>query len=164
VATCVLLQFNRILITALRAFVNRYHTDWEECLPAILYSYHNTVHSSTGYTPHQLLFGWTPTDMRAPFAAVASKLTTDCSKVARWLTDRVEDLKKAQISLEYARAAMGRAHKTGVMSHEHKTGDQVKVTTEHLAVRATRTRAAKLMLRYVCPFTIAEQVNTGAIG
>jgi hypothetical protein len=29
-------NFNRILITALRALVNKYHTDWEECLPAIM--------------------------------------------------------------------------------------------------------------------------------
>jgi hypothetical protein len=155
-------NFNRIFITALRAFVNRYHTDWEECLPAILYSYHNTVHSSTGYTPHQLLFGWSPTDVRAPFAAAALKLTKDCSDIDRWLIERAEDLKKAQVSLEYARAAMVRAHKKGVKSYTYKAGDQVKVTTEHLPVRGTSTQAAKLMPRYVGPFTIAEQVNPGA--
>jgi putative transposase len=30
-------NFNRTLITALRAYVNKYHSDWEECLPALLY-------------------------------------------------------------------------------------------------------------------------------
>jgi hypothetical protein len=50
-------NFNRILITALRYLVNRYHSDWEECLPSVLYAYHNSVHSYTGFTPHQLLFG-----------------------------------------------------------------------------------------------------------
>jgi hypothetical protein len=80
--------------------------------------------------------------------------------VDRWLLEQAEDLKKAQISLEYARAAMMRAHKKGMQSHQYAIGDQV--TTEHLAVRGPSSQAAKLMPRYVGPFTIAEQVNPGA--
>jgi hypothetical protein len=92
-------NFNRTLIIALRAFVNKYQTDWE-CLPAILHSYHNTIHSSTGFTPHQLLFDWTPTDFCAPFGAAELQLSADCSAVDSWLQTRQEQLRKAQISLE----------------------------------------------------------------
>jgi hypothetical protein len=52
-----------------RTTVNVHHSDWVQLLPALLYAYHNTVRSATGYTPHQLLFGWTPRDKRAPLFA-----------------------------------------------------------------------------------------------
>jgi transposase InsO family protein len=155
-------NFNRILITALRAYVNKYHSDWEECLPAILYSYHNTVHSATGFTPHQALFGWTPTDLRAPFQAHALQLSTACGKVDKWLKTRAAQLEEARVSLEYARQAMLRAHKKGLTSYDYKPGDQVKVSTEHLVPRAASTQRPKLQPRFVGPFEIIEQVNPGA--
>jgi hypothetical protein len=62
-------NFHKTLLSVLKAFVNKYHSNWEECIPAALYAYHNTVHSATGFTPHQLLFGWTPQDLRVPFVA-----------------------------------------------------------------------------------------------
>jgi hypothetical protein len=130
-------NFNRILITALLAYVNKYQSDWEECLPAMLYSYHNTVHSATGFTPHQLLFGWTPMDLRAPFGASDLNLSADCSSIDQWLKTRQDQFDKARISLEYARAAMLRAHKKGAVSYTYSVGDLVKVTTDHLTVRAT---------------------------
>lgn len=33
------------------------------------HAYHSTVHVPTGYTPHRLLFGWCPRDLRAPVVA-----------------------------------------------------------------------------------------------
>jgi hypothetical protein len=45
---------------------NTYHSDWEEAIPASLYACHSTVHTATGYTPHHLLFGWQPHDLRVP--------------------------------------------------------------------------------------------------
>lgn len=155
-------NFNRILITALRAYVNKYHSDWEECLPAILYSYHNTVHSSTGFTPHHALFGWTPADLRAPFQAAALNLTANCNPVDHWLKTRASQLEKARISMEYARQAMLRAHRKGTVSHDYKPGDQVKVSTGHLTPRTASTQQAKLQPRYVGPFEVIECVNPGA--
>jgi hypothetical protein len=78
------------------------------------------------------------------------------------LFTRAEELDKARISLEYARQAMLRAHKKGLVSHPYKLGDLVKVSTEHLMVRAASTQRPKLQPRYVGPFEIIEQVNAGA--
>jgi hypothetical protein len=72
------------------------------------------------------------------------------------------DQEKAQLSLEYARSAMLRAHKKGTVSYAYDVGDQVKVSTENLPVRAASTQKPKLMPRYIGPFTIVEQVNPGA--
>ena len=45
-------KFHRALLSMLRAFVNKYHSNWESLIPSLLYAYHNTLHSATGYTPH----------------------------------------------------------------------------------------------------------------
>jgi hypothetical protein len=69
----------------MRAFVNKCHSDWEDCIPSVLYAYHNTIHSATGYTPYQMLRGWTPQDLRVPFAAAELHKTDISKNVDAWL-------------------------------------------------------------------------------
>lgn len=57
-------NFRKIILSMPKAFVfefdlNKYHSDWEDCISTVLYSYHNTVHSATGDKPHHTLLGWT---------------------------------------------------------------------------------------------------------
>ena len=52
-------RFNRSLLQLLRAYVDR-ENDWEKYLPLVLYAYRCAVHSSTGYSPFQLMYGRTP--------------------------------------------------------------------------------------------------------
>ena len=52
-------RFNRSLLQTLRAFVDK-NADWERYLPLMLYAYRTAVHSSTGATPFQLMFGRSP--------------------------------------------------------------------------------------------------------
>ena len=49
-------RFNRSVLQMLRAYVQR-HNDWEQYLPLVLYVYRTAVHSSTGVTPFELMFG-----------------------------------------------------------------------------------------------------------
>ena len=47
--------FNRSLLQMLRAYVNQ--NDWEQYLPFVLYAYGTAVHTSTGVSPFELMFG-----------------------------------------------------------------------------------------------------------
>ena len=76
-------------------------------LPSLLYAYHNTIHSATGFTPHRLLFGWTPRDLRAPLLTVPG---SEYHAIELWLEQRKDDVRKAGLSLENARASMIRAY------------------------------------------------------
>jgi transposase InsO family protein len=61
-------RFNRTLLTMLQTCCRKSPETRDKHLPSLLYAYNNTVHSSTGYTPHFLLFGWQPIDLRVPIA------------------------------------------------------------------------------------------------
>ena len=55
-------RFNRSLLQLLRAYVDR-ENDWEKYLPLVLYAYRCATHSSTGYSPFQLMYGRRPSSL-----------------------------------------------------------------------------------------------------
>ena len=48
-------RFNRSLLQMLCAYVDQ--NDWEQYLPFVLYAYRTAVHTSTGVSPFELMFG-----------------------------------------------------------------------------------------------------------
>ena len=51
--------FNHSLLQLLHTYSEK-ESDWEQHLPLVLYAYRNAVHSSTGVSPHMLMFGREP--------------------------------------------------------------------------------------------------------
>ena len=123
----------KAFINGLRSFVNHYHTNWVECIPAFRNAYHNTVHSSTGFMPHMLRMGWSPRDLRAPMATTT---TSKDPSVDAWLERRSEEFQRPHVSLERARSAVIAAQKASARSHTYKPGDAVKISTRVLPVKA----------------------------
>lgn len=50
-------RFNQTLIKSLRKHAEENPLDWPKCLPYVLFSYRTRVHSTTNYTPYELMFG-----------------------------------------------------------------------------------------------------------
>jgi len=48
---------HRVLTEYLRHYVNKDQTNWDEWVPFGTYVHNTTVHSATGFTPFELLFG-----------------------------------------------------------------------------------------------------------
>jgi hypothetical protein len=97
------------LLGHLRTTVNAYHSDWEEAILAALYTYHNTVHTATCYTPRHALFGWQPHDLRVPLTLLPASEYPD---VVTWLEERANQLHCAQFSLEGMQQATIAARKS----------------------------------------------------
>ena len=53
-------RFNRSLLQLLHTYVDK-ESDWERYLPLVLYAYRTAVHSTTGVSPFELMFGRQPT-------------------------------------------------------------------------------------------------------
>lgn len=57
------------LIQYLRHYINDKQTDWDEWIPMAIFAYNTTVHSTTKFTPYELVFGIQP---RIPSAITQS--------------------------------------------------------------------------------------------
>ena len=97
-------RFNRSLLQMLRAYV-REQADWERFLPLVLFAYRTAVHSSTGISPFQLMFGRQPQTPPLPqttahepgsyHAHLCSKLAQLCDFVETHLTEAACHQKKS---------------------------------------------------------------------
>ncbi|KAM4026796.1 LOW QUALITY PROTEIN: uncharacterized protein ACNLHF_022653 [Anomaloglossus baeobatrachus] len=50
-------RFNRTLLQMLQTLEDSQKARWPEYLPELMWAYNNRVHSTTGYSPHMLMFG-----------------------------------------------------------------------------------------------------------
>ena len=51
---------NRTLSQLLRAIIQKNLKSWEECLPFVEFAYNRTMHSTTGFSPFQIVYGFNP--------------------------------------------------------------------------------------------------------
>ena len=51
---------NRTLGTLLRVLVKKNLKSWEDCIPIAEFAYNRTVHSTTGYSPFEIAYGFNP--------------------------------------------------------------------------------------------------------
>ena len=51
---------NRTLGTLLRALIKKNLKSWEDCIPIAEFAYNRTVHSTTGYSPFEVAYGFNP--------------------------------------------------------------------------------------------------------
>ena len=66
-------RLNRSLLQLLRTYVNiDKEADWERYLPLALYAYRTAVHSTTGVSPFELMFGRQPTLNMAKLSGVTA--------------------------------------------------------------------------------------------
>jgi hypothetical protein len=111
-------RLNRSLLQLLRSYVDKEPADWERYLPLILYAYRTTMHSSTGVSPFQLMFGRQPrsSDLDHQLAFDASSYQGHLQAKLAELRDLVEtNLVEAstQQKTTYDRHSSNRSFKVG---------------------------------------------------
>ncbi len=90
-------RFHRDLKAALRGIQAKKKVDWEEALPAILFTARTTVNHQTGFSPYQIMFARDPhiplAVIEAPPAAKASEVPLlDYMKRHRHKMEAVQEL------------------------------------------------------------------------
>jgi len=77
----------------LRAIIQKNLKSWEECLPFVEFAYNRIVHSTTGFSPFEIVYGFNPpTPMNLiplPFEEKVSLDGEKKAKMVRQLHERV---------------------------------------------------------------------------
>ena len=140
---------HRVLAEYLRHYVREDQTNWDEWVPYAVYVYNTTVHTTTGYTPFELVYG---------FQSEVPSALREIPKVQYNYEDFLTELKgRMQSAHEVARQRLISSkekskeyYDKGSEDVEFKVGQKVLLFDE--TVR--RGRSKKLSPQYVGPYEI----------
>lgn len=137
------------LVEYLKHYINQKQTNWDEWIPMATFAYNTTVHSSTKFTPYELVFGMQP------------KLPTSLTQTPEFhytYDDYAQDLKmKLNKSFEIARNNIQQSKETNKKYYDknsshtvYKVGDLVYLLNETSIPSTSR----KLNPAYTGPYEI----------
>ena len=149
---------NRTLSQLLRAVVGKNLKSWEACIPHIEFAYNRTVHSTTDFSPFEIVYGFNPlTPMDLLELPVNAKSSLDGKKKAELVKSIHE---KVRIQIEKKNQKTTSQMNKGRKKITFHPGDLVWV---HLRKeRFPAQRKSKLMPRGDGPFRVLERVNDNA--
>ena len=156
---------NKFLTIMLRAFVSQSLANWAKWVPLLKFAYNNSVHKSTGTTPHWLMYRFhpkTPLDflgtkdleeavqrsLTQELMAFLEQLETHCSSAWRAITKAQDDQAK---SYNLGRRAIP----------TFKKGDRMLVNPHSLEWVESKGEGAKLKQCWIGPFEVAQAINPG---
>lgn len=144
---------NGVLEQYLRCYVNYQQDDWVGLLPFAEVAYNNSVHSSTGFTPFQVVSG-------QDFVPIPelSKIEPSCPTLAEWLERLRGTWAITRKALDEAhRAHKDQADKKRRPAPKYDVGDKVFLSTKYLH---STQKSKKLGPKYVGPFPITRLINS----
>lgn len=164
---------NRTLEDMLRAYVSPMHSDWDEHLSAAEFAYNSSKQASTGYTPFELNYGFTPPDPLSLLAGAARIApnprrtrkgkplpTTEASALERikLISSKVSAAKEA---LELAQQRQATVANRSRRDGSFKVGDRVLINHAHFrhVPGAPPTAARKFGPRAYGPFTVSKVIS-----
>ncbi len=147
---------NQVLEHYLRVYSNYKMDNWPELLPMAAFAYNNSVHASTGKTPHELLKGYTASFAEAPEDRALKGEAPLATKRAEWLRSTREHLMGLWKRVAEQQAKYYNAHHKAA---SFQMGD--KVLLRSINIRTLRPKK-KIDHRQLRPFRILEKIGTQA--
>ena len=142
--------FNKTVAKYLASFVDNSTLDWEQYIPALMFSYNTSYHSTTHTTPYELLYGMKPRTPSLPAADIERKFYGES-----FASERLQILQKAREiakqNIEDSQAKYKTQHDKSAQPHDFSIGQQVWYSqTDFLNVNR------KLAPKWLGPATIIE--------
>ncbi|PNX96980.1 retrotransposon-related protein, partial [Trifolium pratense] len=146
---------NKALQQYLRCFVHNTPKTWGNFLHWAEWHYNTSIHSSTGFTPFEVVYGKKPPSLPQYLTG-----TTDIEALDTMLTDRENILQILKNKLLKAQETMKRFADKSRIPHPFKEGDYVYVKLRpHRQVSVAGHRLRKLSKRYYGPFQIIKAMG-----
>ncbi|KZV58553.1 hypothetical protein F511_23683 [Dorcoceras hygrometricum] len=149
---------NRTLGTLLRSIISKNLKSWEECLAFVEFAYNRSVHSTTGFSPFEIVYGFNPiTPMDLLSLPMSERLNLDGMKKAEYVRTLHE---KVRANIEKKIQQYTRKANKGNKKVTFEPGDWV---WRHLRKeRFPEKRRSKLLPRGDGPFQVLERINDNA--
>jgi len=149
-------RFNQTLVNALRKHAELNNQLWNAWLPYVLLAYRSRVHSSTKFTPFELMFGremntfenWSNRLFPNEEAAIVNRSNEIRELVEKTQPDAIQNIEKQQEKQEKIQNNANNVDPKPLAS-----GQPVYVKNDGLLT--------KLEPRYKGPYTVVEQTSTG---
>jgi hypothetical protein len=149
---CALERTHRVLVEYLRCFILEDQSNWNKWLPYATFVFNTTPHTSTGFTPHELLFGRKPN--------IPGLLRRDPPDVQYVYDDCVKELQsRLQSSYQVARSNLAQHKERSKEYHDRNIniplftiGDKVLLHDE----KVRRGRSTKLSSPWISPYSIVD--------
>ena len=156
---------NQQMETVIRAYVDARQSDWYLHLAAAEFAINDSVHSSTGYTPFQLVYGESPLSHLDLFLQNArqEELTPTHSaaraqqkSAARFMEDWRRNLADARLKMERAQVLNKHYYDAKRKHVEYELGDLLLVSKRHLTLPVDRDTPWKLRSLFEGPYKITK--------
>ena len=124
-------RFNQTLKNMLRKFVSDTGKDWDKWLPFLLFAYREVPQASTGFSPFELLYGWSvqgPLDLlkRSWEIPASSPGNVGVVQYVLQMRDRLEQYREeAQENLKKAQQNQKRWYDAHARQSEYQPGQKV---------------------------------------
>ena len=154
-------RFNRTLQEMLRAGVNTHQDDWAQLLPLAEFAYNSSVHTTTGFTPFFLNYGFNPdSPLTMLTAGITQQAITDhdahtfAERMATLLETSRDNILKAQAKQA---AQYNKHHREG----SFQVGDMVMLSVSHFSNLPNLAEGAsrKLSPVYFGPYKVTKVVS-----
>ncbi|GAU24562.1 hypothetical protein TSUD_149030 [Trifolium subterraneum] len=151
---------NKVILKALKRNLMRKGKSWAEHIPAILWSYHTTTHTSTGETPFKMVYGtdaMIPAEVNPPSWRRETLTAPNNDAALQENLDLLEEVREAAHLREFtAKQRARRKYDTKVIPRKFEAGDLV------LKRPMGRDKGRKLAPNWEGPFRIQEVFGGGA--
>jgi hypothetical protein len=155
---------NQTLEVAICTFTNGARDNWADLLPYLSFTYNNTPHTATKYSPSYLLFGFHP---HAPIDFLSSPQPIERPDMLDFNSEKAKDFIEeigsvrliAKDSLKQAQIRFENSYNQSHLPISFEPGDQVLVNIHSLELPESKGKGQKFAQRHDGPFEITERVS-----
>lgn len=137
---------HRTLNAYMRAFTQKNRDIWSQLLPFATFAYNNSVHSTTGYTPHELSHGFR---IQIPNTLTKSKPRYNYDNLAEDIRQNISN------ALQLAKESLEKRQLSNKYQYD-KNINEITIDVNDMVLLRAQTKPFKFAPAYVGPFKVTK--------
>lgn len=143
-------RYHRTLGQYIRAYTQKNQSQWHKFVPFFTFSFNSTVHSTTGFAPHTLVFGF---DIELPLRVKNSRPSYNYDSYQSELLNQLKE------SHERAKELITKRKLENKKRYDQKGASELKLKRNDLVLVYRDVRKGKFEDKYSGPFRVEEIIS-----